>query len=144
MGNSVVGMHIVQLDLPSSHNPGMNSSVYSPLFHPEYLYLEPGPVIGVEGHCSVVVWKEPDEPNGLILNYTILFYLNGGNDSGVLIETADDKTSFVIESKYQLPLIPEGLALFIKVNMILLIYSVVCVHIMLLCIHECVMCMCVS
>jgi hypothetical protein len=76
---------------------------------------EPGPPEGVEGHCSVVVWKEPAEPNGLIFNYILLFYLNVGNDSGVVLETGSDKTHFVIQSPYQLPLNLEGGNLFVKV-----------------------------
>ena len=66
----------------------------------------------------MVVWNEPEEPNGVVLNYTLLFYLNGGNDSGVLAETVGDKTNYVIESRYELPLIPEDLALFIKVHLL--------------------------
>ena len=79
--------------------------------------LEPGPVVGVEGHCSVVVWNEPEQPNGVIINYALLFYLNTGNDSGVLIETEDITTNFVIKSSNQLSLIPDDMdvGLFVKV-----------------------------
>ena len=79
------------------------------------MYSVPGVVGGVEGHCSVVVWDRPREPNGIIANYTILFFLNVGNDSGVVMETDSDITHFEIESLHQLPLIPQGGSPFVKV-----------------------------
>ena len=79
---------------------------------------EPGPVAGVEGHCSVVVWNEPKEPNGRILNYTLVFIPNTGDDD-LEIQTADDRTSYVIRPGF---LLPEGGGLYIQVYKSLLIY----------------------
>ena len=75
----------------------------------------PGPVERVEGHCSVVVWDEPSKPNGIITNYTLLFYLNTGNDSGVVVETEIDVTHFEIKSPMQFPATPSAGSPFVKV-----------------------------
>ena len=75
----------------------------------------PGVVGGLEGHCSVVVWDRPNEPNGIISNYTLHFYINVGNDSGVVVETGSDITYFEIQSPHQLPLTPEGGSPFFRV-----------------------------
>lgn len=65
--------------------------------------------------CSVVVWNEPERPNGLIHNYTIFFIPNSGEDFGTEIETTDDKTSFVMKSDIQMPEVPENGSIFVKV-----------------------------
>ena len=64
---------------------------------------------GVEGHCSVVVWNAPKEPNGQILSYTLLFIPNTGNDPGLEIETKNDQTRFMIRPESGLqPLLEIG------------------------------------
>jgi hypothetical protein len=76
----------------------------------------PGPVDGVEGHCSVVVWSVPKEPNGEILSYTLLFISNAGDDSELEIETNNDQTRFVIRPESGLqPLLKIG-SIFVKVR----------------------------
>ena len=60
----------------------------------------PGRVAGVQGHCSVVVWEEPTEPNGKILGYELDFFTF--NDSTTVI-TENIQTFFVIENEYDLP-----------------------------------------
>ena len=73
---------------------------------------------GVEGHCSVVVWNVPKEPNGEILSYTLLFIPNADNDSGLEIETNNDQTRFVIRPESGLqPLLEIG-NVFVKVRFV--------------------------
>ena len=76
---------------------------------------EPGPVETVQGHCSVLVWDEPNEPNGIITNYTLHFYLNAGNDSGVIVTTDSSVTHFQIRTPHQFPLTPADGSAFVKV-----------------------------
>lgn len=75
----------------------------------------PSPVMGVEGHCSVVVWKEPNEPNGEIRNYTLYFIPNNGNDLGRMVNTTDNQLFFVIKNKYELPHVMDNESIFVKV-----------------------------
>ena len=70
----------------------------------------------VKGHCSVLVWDEPSAPNGIITNYSLLFLLNTGNDSGVVVTTDSSVTHFDIKSSNQFPLSPaDGGSAFVKV-----------------------------
>lgn len=82
----------------------------------------PSPVTGVEGHCSVIVWKEPNEPNGEISNYTLFFIPNNdGNEGmatdsdgiGMSITTPNNQLFFVINNTFNLP---ESESIFVKVN----------------------------
>lgn len=82
----------------------------------------PSPVTGVEGHCSVIVWKEPNEPNGEISNYTLFFIPNNdGNegmaidrdDMGRIITTTNNQLFFVINNTFDLP---ENESIFVKVR----------------------------
>ena len=83
---------------------------------PLCLLPEPGPVETVQGHCSVLVWDEPSAPNGIITNYSLLFLLNTGNDSGVVVTTDSSVTHFDIKSRNQFPLSPaDGGSAFVKV-----------------------------
>jgi hypothetical protein len=77
----------------------------------------PGPVDGVEGLCSVVVWNVPKEPNGQILSYTLLFFPNAGNDSGLEVVTENGQINFfVIRPELGLqPLLKNG-SIFIKIR----------------------------
>ena len=82
---------------------------------PYYLVTVPGPVDGVEGHCSVVVWNVPKEPNGKILSYGLLFIPNAGDDLGLEIETENDQTRFVIRPESGLQTLLEIGSVFVKV-----------------------------
>ena len=70
---------------------------------------------GVEGHCSVVVWNVPKEPNGRIRNYALIFIPNAGNDRGLEIETENDQTSFVIRPELGLQRLLDMGSVFVKV-----------------------------
>ena len=68
----------------------------------------PGLVGEIEGHCSVVVWNQPEEPNGVILSYVILFITN---EDFTTVRTTTTQTYYVIRSKD----IPKGNGVHVKV-----------------------------
>ena len=79
---------------------------------------------GVEGHCSVIVWKEPNEPNGDISNYTLFFIPNNDSDvgmatdrddKGTVVTTTNNQLFFVINSTFKLP---ENESIFVKVHVL--------------------------
>ena len=70
---------------------------------------------GVEGHCSVVVWNAPKEPYGKILSYELLFIPNVGNDPGLVFETENDQTRFVIRPESGLQRLLEIGSVIVKV-----------------------------
>ena len=71
--------------------------------------LAPGRVGAVEGHCSVIVWKAPEEPNGIIMEYKIQFLTNMYSNT---IRTMSAQTFYVIETK---EILPKGKNIFVKV-----------------------------
>ena len=50
---------------------------------------------GVNGSYPIVVWNPPEQPNGVITNYRLVFR-RGGNRT--TIETNSDQTYYVIRS----------------------------------------------
>ena len=70
----------------------------------------PGPVDGISGHCSVIVWKEPKQPNGVITNYTVVLFTK---DDEVPNETNSAQTFYVIEYE---ALLPKGNPIFVTVR----------------------------
>ena len=72
-------------------------------------YLAPGHVAAVEGHCSVIVWKAPEEPNGKIMNYIIQFLTK---TNFITIKTMSVQTFYVIKTK---KILPKGKYIFVKV-----------------------------
>lgn len=68
----------------------------------------------VRGHCSVIVWEEPIDSNGVITNYTLLFFLDEGNDSGIY-ESSSEVTHYEISSQ-SLPKSPENASGFVQVR----------------------------
>ena len=71
--------------------------------------LAPGRVGAVEGHCSVIVWKAPEEPNGKIMEYKIQFLTIMYSNT---IRTMSAQTFYVIETK---EILPKGKNIFVKV-----------------------------
>ena len=67
---------------------------------------------GIGGHCSVIVWKEPEQPNGIITNYTVVLFTV---EEEVSIETKSAQTFYVIEYE---ELLPKGNQFFVTVRSI--------------------------
>lgn len=83
-------------------------------------------MIGVEGHCSVIVWKEPNEPNGVISSYTLYFIPNNDSDmemaidrddKGRIVTTTNNQLFFVINNNVELP---ESESIFVKVTCVII------------------------
>ena len=70
------------------------------LLHFDFNLAAPGPVGKVEGHCSVVVWSQPEETNGVIHSYVIYFVTN---EDSTRVRTAATQTYYVIKGVDDIP-----------------------------------------
>ena len=61
------------------------------------LALAPGVVTGVQGTYPYVVWNPPQEPNGVITGYRLVFSRSGTSTTRT-VTTTSDQTFYIIQS----------------------------------------------
>ena len=57
----------------------------------------PGVVSGVQGTYPYVVWNPPEEPNGVITGYRLVFSRSGTSTTRT-VTTTNDQTFYIIQS----------------------------------------------
>ena len=60
--------------------------------------------MNIEVLCPVIVWEEPERPNGVIEGYEIMFFNENNPDGGVTKRLNDSRTYYVMtdeESIYE-------------------------------------------